>query len=581
MKIPPAILAQHLAVLGKTGSGKSSVLRLLVESLLERNERVCVIDPKGDWYGLKSSRDGTKAGYPVVIFGGAHADVPLNAHAGASVAELVATGNRPCVIDLGGWMVGERTRFFLDFASALFRNNAAPLRLVMDEVHNFAPQGKVLDPDAGKMLHWANRLASEGRGKGITILSASQRPQKVHKDFLTCAETLIAMRVIHVLDRTAIKEWIDGAGDPAMGKEVLATLAAMPRGEGWLWSPEAGIGPERIQFPLFKTYDSFAAPTGETRTLKGWAEVDLADVKAKLAAVVEEAKANDPKELRKRIADLEKQLYKSAKPVQTVDQAAVDRAVAGAVAARDREWQAAIKERETIIGSLTGRMAKIEQLAHVNGDATPKSETPSSLTVSPAGASRTLTDKTGTLASSGQQGALQGNRALPSQVRQTPLGRKPAGGSTNVDLPKGEAATLQALIQYPDGLRREQLTVLTGYKRSSRDAYLQRLREKGYVEQTGDLMRATDDGQAAMPDAAPLPTGDELQAFWLARLPAGEKAILEVLLNQHPNTLRRDELDELTGYKRSSRDAYLQRLAAKELIVEPNRGEVRATDQLF
>lgn len=567
MKIPPAILAQHLAVLGKTGSGKSSVLRLLVEHCLDRNERVFVIDPKGDWWGLKSSADGKRAGYGVVIFGGAHADVPINAHAGAAVAELVASGNRPCVIDLGGWMVGERTRFFLDFAATLFRLNTAPLKLIIDEVHNFAPQGKVLDPDAGKMLHWANRLASEGRGKGITILSASQRPQKVHKDFLTCAETLIAMRVIHVLDRTAIKEWIDGAGNPAKGKEVLDTLAAMPRGEGWLWSPEAGIGPERVKWPLFSTYDSFAAPTGETRAaLKGWAEVDLADVKAKLAAVVEEAKANDPKELRKRIADLEKQLYKSAKPVQTVDQGAIDKAVNAAVAARDREWQAAVKERDGIIGNLGGRLSKIEQLAHVNGDAKPRTEV-AQFAVSTAKVGQSLPK------------VLQ-HKAVSSGTFSAPVKQSRPAASTS-DLPRGEAATLQALIQYPDGLRREQLTVITGYKRSSRDAYLQRLREKGFVDQTGDRMTATQDGLDAMPDAAPLPTGDELQQFWLARLPAGEKAILEVLIEQHPNAIRRDELDELTGYKRSSRDAYLQRLAAKELIVEPTRGEVRATDQLF
>jgi hypothetical protein len=139
---------------------------------------------KGDWWGLKSSADGKRAGYPVIIFGGEHADVPINALSGKHVAELVATGNRPFIIDLGGWMVGERTRFFIDFASTFFRHTRGPRHLAIDEVHNFAPQGKVHDPDAGKMLHWANRLASEGAGKGITLLSASQRPQKVHKDYL-------------------------------------------------------------------------------------------------------------------------------------------------------------------------------------------------------------------------------------------------------------------------------------------------------------------------------------------------------------------------------------------------------------
>jgi hypothetical protein len=54
------------------------------------------------------------------------------------VAELVATGNRPCIIDVGGWTVGDRTRFFVDFAQALFRHTRGPRWLCIDEVHNFA-----------------------------------------------------------------------------------------------------------------------------------------------------------------------------------------------------------------------------------------------------------------------------------------------------------------------------------------------------------------------------------------------------------------------------------------------------------
>jgi len=90
--LPSAALAQHVIGLGKTGSGKSSKMRLIVEGLLDDKKPVTIIDPKGDWWGIKSSASGKRAGYPVVIFGGEHADVPLNAHAGAHVAELVSTG---------------------------------------------------------------------------------------------------------------------------------------------------------------------------------------------------------------------------------------------------------------------------------------------------------------------------------------------------------------------------------------------------------------------------------------------------------------------------------------------------------
>jgi hypothetical protein len=170
---------------------------------------------------------------------------------------------------------------------------------------------------------------------------------------------------------------------------------------------------------------------------------------------------------------------------------------------------------------------------------------------------------------------------LPRSHRQID-GRAPAKtNGTSAPLPKGEAATLAACIQFPDGLRREQLTVLTGYKRSSRDAYVQRLRERGYVESVGDVIRATAAGEAALPNAERLPTGEALQEYWRQRLPEGERRVLDVLIEAHPSALARAALDDLTGYQRSSRDAYLQRLRAKQLIEEPSRGEVRASQELF
>jgi hypothetical protein len=69
--------------------------------------------------------------------------------------------------------------------------------------------------------------------------------------------------------------------------------------------------------------------------------------------------------------------------------------------------------------------------------------------------------------------------------------------------------------------------------------------------------------------------------FWLSRLPIGERKILEQLIGVYPGELSREALDEATGYKRSSRDAYLQRMSAKQLIEEPGRGLVRASENLF
>lgn len=345
MLLPEAVYDQHIILLGKTGAGKSSAARYMVEHLLDQKKRVVVVTAKADWWGLKLAADGKHPGYPVIVFGGDHSDVPLNYSSGKTMAELLATGDRSAVLQLRDMMPGERSQFWTDFAANLFRLMRGKLFLVIDEVHNFAPKGKVLDNKTGMMLHWSNKLASEARGLGITLIGASQRPAKVHNDFLTSCETLIAMRVTTKWDRDAVSDWIKGCGDGKTGAEVLDTLARFKRGDAWAWSPEAEFGPTQMHFPLFKTYDSFKpqAPTDVTG-LKGWADVDLETVKEKLAGFLKEAEANDPVKLKVRIRELEAARGKESKTVQiapdsTVMQRAIDRAVG--IARKDFERYAA------------------------------------------------------------------------------------------------------------------------------------------------------------------------------------------------------------------------------------------------
>lgn len=565
MNLPNGILTQHVAVLGKTRSGKSSVMRGLVEGLLEQHKPVCIIDPKGDWWGIKLAADGKGPGYPVVIFGGEHADVPINEHAGASVAELFATGNRPCLIDLGGWMVRERTRFWVEFASTLFKHTKGERWLVVDEVHNFAPKGKVMDPEAGKALHWANRLASEGLGKGLAMVFASQRPQKVHNDTLTSAETLIAMRVLHPSDRGAVSDWIKGCGDSS-GDEVLASLAQMERGEGWVWSPEIGFGPKRVKFPMFTTYDSFRPQTvADTKRLTGWAEVDLDEVRTKFAATIEKAKADDPKELRKTIADLQRQLQstKIALPAErlatrtlpnVVEKPVITDAQLERIDKQLQAFESAVERAAALVSKPAALVREgVAQLA-----AAVKSVRQPALPLGTAKTGRSYSE------------------TIPS-AQKRPDSFHPSSG----DLPVGEKATLICAAQYPDGVTREQCSILTGYKRSTRDAYIQRLVGRGFVDVRGALVIATPEGIAALgTDYDPLPVGEELQRYWLDRLPSGETSVLTAAIAAYPHHVARERIDERTGFKRSTRDAYIQRLVARKLVVA-ERGAIRASDVLF
>jgi hypothetical protein len=60
---------------------------------------------------------------------------------------------------------------------------------------------------------------------------------------------------------------------------------------------------------------------------------------------------------------------------------------------------------------------------------------------------------------------------------------------------------------------------------------VQKLRATGNVEAAGDRLVATASGMASLGDGfEPLPTGDELGAYWRKRLPEGERRNFVVLV---------------------------------------------------
>ena len=81
-------------------------------------------------------------------------------------------------------MVGERTRFWIDFASTLFKLTLGMRWLVVDEVHNFAPKGKIMDPDAGKAGR-VQRAASSRSARSLPSIrrtgTRSPTPSRWHQ----------------------------------------------------------------------------------------------------------------------------------------------------------------------------------------------------------------------------------------------------------------------------------------------------------------------------------------------------------------------------------------------------------------
>jgi hypothetical protein len=125
-----------------------------------------------------------------------------------------------------------------------------------------------------------------GRVRGFIPWLITQRPAVVHKDVLSQADILIAMKLTASQDRDAIGAWIEGQADRQEGKRILGDLPRLQRGEGYLWAPAHGLL-DRVSFPPIRTFDSSRTPKRGERlaTPRTLAEVDLTAIVAALAAV--------------------------------------------------------------------------------------------------------------------------------------------------------------------------------------------------------------------------------------------------------------------------------------------------------
>jgi len=90
--LPLAALDDRLAIVGTSGSGKTYAAKGLAERLMAGGGRVCIVDPLGVWWGLRLAADGhAPSPYPVVVFGGPHADVALDPGMGTALGTLIGT----------------------------------------------------------------------------------------------------------------------------------------------------------------------------------------------------------------------------------------------------------------------------------------------------------------------------------------------------------------------------------------------------------------------------------------------------------------------------------------------------------
>ena len=216
--LPAAALDERLAIVGTSGSGKTYAAKGLVERLVDQGARVCVVDPLGVWWGLRAGPDGGASPLPcpVVVFGGRHADVPLDEGMGWALGHLIGTHQVACVVDVSDLgSAAARRGFMTAFTEALYLANTEPLHLVLDEADLWAPQRA--QPDGYDLLQRVEEIVRRGRVRGFVPWLITQRPAVLHKDVLSQADILVSMKLTSSQDREAVGPLDRGPGRPGRG----------------------------------------------------------------------------------------------------------------------------------------------------------------------------------------------------------------------------------------------------------------------------------------------------------------------------------------------------------------------------
>lgn len=236
VKLPINAATKTFAFLAKRGAGKSYSAAVLAEEFAEAGVPFVVFDPIDVWWGLRLDADGKKPGYPVVVFGGEHADIKLDRDMGAKIAQAIVKDNVSCVICTFGLPKTAQRQIIADFAEELLRITNTPRHVFIEEAHEFVPQR--VQAASGRVFAAVEALVVMGRNRGIGVSLINQRAATVNKDVLTQLDTLLAFRNTAPQDRKALREWVEAHGADEDFNKFFESLPSLPTGEGWIWSPE-------------------------------------------------------------------------------------------------------------------------------------------------------------------------------------------------------------------------------------------------------------------------------------------------------------------------------------------------------
>lgn len=186
------LLATRLLVQGNSGSGKSHLLRRLLEQSAPWVQQ-CVIDPEGDFVTLADR-------FGHVVVDAARTESELTRIAGRIRQHRVSV-----VLNLEGLDVEQQMRAAAAFLGGMFdaeRDHWYPVLVVVDEAQLFAPAaaGEVSDEARKLSLGAMTNLMCRGRKRGLAGVIATQRLAKLAKNVAAEASNFLMGRTFLDID---------------------------------------------------------------------------------------------------------------------------------------------------------------------------------------------------------------------------------------------------------------------------------------------------------------------------------------------------------------------------------------------
>ena len=211
------LLATRLLVQGNSGSGKSHLLRRLLEKSAGQVQQV-VIDPEGDFVTLADK----------------YGHVPVEAadHGEKDIARLAARireHRASVVLSLEGLEAEGQMRCAAAFLMGLFdapRDHWYPALVVVDEAQLFAPSGggEVAEEVRRASLSAMTNLMCRGRKRGLAGVIATQRLAKLAKNVAAEASNFLMGRTFLDIDMARAADLL------GMERRQAEAIRDLPRG---------------------------------------------------------------------------------------------------------------------------------------------------------------------------------------------------------------------------------------------------------------------------------------------------------------------------------------------------------------